>query len=89
MGVENHRNEHDEVTEENGKDGFPPVHAAADERRGQHVRGNAGGHGNPKRGEAEHSPFAPGRRHGREVGIEETALLNVRLDIRGVGRKAG
>jgi hypothetical protein len=88
VGIENHRNEDDEVAEENSEHGFPPIHAAADERRGEHIGGNAGGHGNPERGEAEHSPFAPGSRDGCEVRIEETALLNVRLDIRGIGRKA-
>ena len=85
MGIENHRNEDDEVAEENGEHGFPPVHSATDERRREHVGGDAGGHGNPERGEAEHSPFAFGSRDGREVGIEETALLNVHLDIRGIG----
>jgi hypothetical protein len=38
---------------------------------------------------AQHSPFAPRRRHRREVGIEEMALLDVQLDIRGVSGKAG
>ena len=67
--VEHHRNEHDEVAEENREDGLPPIHAAADERRGEHVGRDAGRHGNPQRGETADAPFAPRGRHRREVVI--------------------
>ena len=50
-----------DVAEENREDRLPPVHAAADERGGQHVGGDAGRHRNPERGEI---PPAPGRRSG-------------------------
>ncbi len=45
--VEDHRNEHDEVAQENRDDCLPPIHSTANKRRGEHIGGNAGGHRNP------------------------------------------
>ena len=56
VGVEDHRHQHDDIAEENGEDGLPPVHAAVDERRGQHVGRDAGGHGNPQGRDVPHAP---------------------------------
>ena len=41
MRVEQHGNQHDQVAEQDGADGLPPVHAAGDQAAAQHVGGNA------------------------------------------------
>ena len=87
--VQDHRHQHDEVAEKDREHRLPPVHAAADERRREHVSRDARGHGNPQRGETQHAPLAPRLRHRREVGVEQPALLDVRFDIGRVGGKAG
>lgn len=76
VGIQNHWNEDDEVRKEDGENRLPPVHAAIDERGGKHVSGNAGGHGNPERGEIPHAPFTPLGWHGREVGAVEVAAFD-------------
>jgi hypothetical protein len=68
VGVEDHRDEDDGVGEKDGEDGLVPVHAAVDERGGEGVGGDAGGHGDPQRGDVPGSPFAPGGGDGGHVG---------------------
>ncbi len=52
-----------------------PIHSAADERRGEHVGWDAGGHGNPERGKIPDAPFAAVLGHWGEVVVVEAALL--------------
>ncbi len=68
VGVEDHGDEDDGVGEEDGEDGLPPVHAAGDESGGEHVGGDAGGHGDPEGGDIPGSPLAAGAGDGGHVG---------------------
>ncbi len=74
MRVEQHGRKHDQVAEQNGSDGLPPVHAAGDEARGQHVGGDADAHRDPERQVTIHSPGAPDGRNGRQVLVEQTGI---------------
>ena len=58
VSVEDHGDEYDQVAEEDGEYSLPPIHAAADERRREHVSGDARGHGNPQRSKATNAPLA-------------------------------
>lgn len=73
VGVEHHRDEHDDVAEKDCENGLRPVHALADQRRGEHVGRDARRHRDPERGEVPAAPFAAGGRHGGEVGVPERA----------------
>ena len=42
--VQQHRNEHDQVAQQNRADRLPPTHAAGDQTRRQHVSRNADAH---------------------------------------------
>ena len=72
--IEHHRDEHDDVAEEDGEDGLPPVHPAADERRREHVSRDAGRHRDPQRGEVPELPRPPLRRHRCEVRVGEATV---------------
>ena len=80
--VQDHRDDDDEVAEKNREDRLRPIHAAADERRRQHVSRDAGRHRNPKRGETADAPFAPLLRHRRKIDIVKMALRKIDIDIR-------
>ena len=64
----------DEIAEQDRADGLPPVHAAGDQSRGQHVGGNADAHGDPEGGVVVDIPGALFGRDGREVGVEEAGI---------------
>ncbi len=72
--VEQHRNEHDEVTEEDGEDGLLPIHAPGDERSGQHVGRDLHGHREPQRDVVVRRPGAAIRFSGREVCVVKTRV---------------
>ncbi len=69
--VEDHRNQHDHVSQEDGEHGLPPVHAAVDQAGGQHVGGDAGRHADPQHGDIFHAPAALGARGGGHVVVVE------------------
>ena len=71
-------NQHDQVSEKNGEDGLPPIHAAADQARRQHVSGDANAHPDPERGDVPGGPGPLGRRDRREVGVVKVALFQFR-----------
>ncbi len=48
VGIEQHGDAHDQVTQQNGADGLAPTHAARDESGDQHVSENTNTHGPPK-----------------------------------------
>jgi hypothetical protein len=73
VGIEDHRDQHNQVAKENRQDRLRPIHAPADERGGEHISGDAGGHGNPERGEIPPAPASPLRWHRSQVIIEERA----------------
>ncbi len=72
--VQDHRNEHDEIAEENRHDRLPPIHPATDQRRREHVSRNAGRHRNPERGITRQAPGAALRRHRRKIGVVEASI---------------
>src|ERR1700692_2043357 len=78
MRIEDDGNEDNHIAEENRQDGLPPIHASADERRCEHVSGDAGCHGDPECGKIPDTPFAPLGWYGREVGAVEGAVLHLR-----------
>ena len=71
MRIENHRNQHDDITEQNCSDGLLPTHAARDQARRQHVGGNAHAHGDPQRRVVVDAPGALLGRHRSEVFVVE------------------
>ncbi len=81
MRVQDYRDYHDQVAEENGKDRLGPIYPAADERRSEHVSRDAGRHRNPERGEAADTPCAARCRDRCEVFIVERAVLDLDRDI--------
>ena len=48
VGVQDHRDQHDRVAQEDRQDRLPPVHPLGDQRRGQHVGRDAGRHRDPE-----------------------------------------
>jgi len=72
VGVEDHRDEDDEVAEEDGEDGLLPAHAACDEAAGEHVGGDADGHGDPEGGVVVEAPGAVFAGDGGEVFVPES-----------------
>ena len=72
VGVEDHRDEHDEVAEKDGGDGLEPAHAAGDEAAGEHVGGDADGHRNPEGGVVVEAPGAVFAGDGGEVFVPES-----------------
>ncbi len=56
VGVEDHRDQDDDVAEEDGQHRLPPVHALVDQRRGEHVGRDAGGHRDPQGGDVAQAP---------------------------------
>lgn len=60
MRVEHHGNQHNQVAEENGQDGLPPVHPAGNQAGGQHVGRDANRHADPEGGDIPQVPLAVG-----------------------------
>jgi len=85
MGIEDHRNDDDRISQKNGQNGLPPVHAPADERRREHVSRNARRHGDPQGSDAADAPFPLAERHGRKIVVVEMRLLDLDRDVRRVG----
>ncbi len=75
MGVEQHGDEHDQVAEQDGADGLPPVHAAGDQAAGQHVGGDADGHRHPEGSVVVEAPRALLWRNGRQVFVVERGVV--------------
>jgi hypothetical protein len=77
VGVEDHGDQDDGVAERDGEDGLPPVHAFGNQRRGEHVGGDAGRHADPEGGDIERAPFSAGPRRGSDVTVEEGGVGQV------------
>ena len=90
VGVEQHGDEDDEVAEQDGEDGLLPVHAACDERRGEHVGGDLHGHGEPEGDVVVGGPGALCWCGGGEVGVVEAWVVwRVLIDLMsGLRRRA-
>jgi hypothetical protein len=71
VGVQRHRNEHDQVAEENREDSLPPVHALLDQAASQGIGGDANRHPDPERGDAPHRPGAGHERDRREIVVDK------------------
>src|ERR1051326_3203964 len=76
MRVEQDRDQHDGVAEEDRDQRLPPVHARADQTRRKHVRRDAVRHADPKRGVVVSGPVAPRDGNGREIAIVESAVAD-------------
>ena len=74
MRVEQHGDEDDEVAEQDGGDSLLPVHAAGDERGGEHVGGDFHRHGKPQCDVVVGGPGAARRECGGEVGVVEARV---------------
>ena len=73
--VQQHGDQHDEVAEQDREDGLLPVHAAGDQRGGEHVGGDLHRHGEPQRDVVVGAPGAL-RGEGRgEVGVVEAWVV--------------
>src|SRR4051812_20705095 len=81
MRVQDHRDDDDQVSQENGQDCLRPIHSAADERRSQHVSRNTGGHRDPEGREAPDAPCSFCLRDRREVFVVEGRMLDFDRDI--------
>jgi len=71
VGIEHHRNEDDEVAEEDGAERLFPAHAGGDETAGEHVGGDADRHRDPKRDVVVDAPGAIFGGDGGEVLVPE------------------
>ena len=71
--VEQDRDQHDRVAEEDRDERLPPVHAGRHQPRREHVGGNAVRHADPQRGVVVGRPRAPRDRQRREVLVVERA----------------
>ena len=69
--VQQHRDQHDQVAEQDGDDGLPPAHAARDQPRGQHVSGNAYRHRHPQRNVVVSPHVRRAWRNGSEILVVE------------------
>ena len=94
MRVQQDRDEHDGVAEDNGEERLLPVHARCHQPGGEHVRGNAVRHADPQRGVVVGGPVTAVDRNRRKVVVVERAGGNPRrvaelhapvfvLDLRG------
>ena len=78
--VQEDRDEHDRVAEQDREERLRPVHAGRHQPRRQHVGGNAVRHADPQRGVVVGRPVAARQRHRRQILVVERA----RLDAAGV-----
>jgi len=78
MRVEQDRDEHDRVAEQDGDEGLPPVHARGHEAGREHVGGDAVRHADPERGVVVGRPVAARDRHRGQVVVVERAPLDAR-----------
>ena len=74
--VEQDRDEHDRVAEQDRDERLPPVHARGHEARREHVGRDAVRHADPQRRVVVGGPVAPRDRHRREVVVVERARLD-------------
>ena len=86
VGVQHHRNQHDQVSEADREQRLPPVHPDRDEPAGHHVRRDAVRHRDPQRGVVVRRPGAARCRDRGEVGVEERARADVGGEIVELGR---
>src|SRR5688572_7711370 len=75
MGVQQHRDQHNEIAEQDRGDRLPPVHPARDQTAGKHVGGNAHAHADPKRQIAVDAPGTVLRTNGRKVLIVQIRIV--------------
>ena len=66
--------QHDQVAEQDGEDRLPPVHAAADQARRQHVGGDADREADPERGDVVGRPGPLRDRRRRQVGVRQCRI---------------
>ena len=71
MRVEQDRNQHDRVAQQNRDQRLPPVHARADQPRREHVRRNTMRHADPQRRIVVGGPVALRDRDRRQVRVVE------------------
>ena len=74
MRVQQHRDEHNQVAQQDRPHGLPPIHPAGDKAGGEHVGGDADAHRDPQRSVIVDAPGALCRRDGSEVLVEEPRI---------------
>ena len=84
MRVEGHRDEHDEIAEENGEGGLPPIHALLDEAAGEGVSRDADRHADPEGGDVPCGPRPSILRNGSEVLVPEARIVVGLVWVHGV-----
>ncbi len=72
--VQQHRNQHNQIAQQNRPHCLRPVHPARNQPRGQHVRGNAHAHRHPKRSVVVRSPGSFFDRYRREIAIVKRGI---------------
>ncbi len=73
MSVEQHRDQHKDVTEKNGEQRLLPVHAARNHAACEHVGGNVHAHRDPEGGVVVRAPGAAFPRDRSEIFVVERA----------------
>ena len=89
MRVEDHRNEHDRVAEQNRDHRLPPVHAGFDKTAGKRVSGDDDAHSDPERGDVPGGPGSFFDRCGCEIAVPEWTMRNIGLEFHEIALSGG
>src|SRR6266516_4166032 len=81
MRIEDHENQNNRVSEENGDHRLPPVHACFNESSGQRVGGNNDAHSDPQRCVVPGGPGSLPNRGGRKISIPKRARRDVFVQL--------
>src|SRR6266516_4166029 len=86
MRIEDHGNQNNRVSEENGDHRLPPVHACFNESSGQRVGGNNDAHSDPQRCDIPGRPGSLPNRGGRKISIPKRARRDVFVQLDEIAR---